>query len=112
MPLGLDTLAAYSDGSVRYVNQSGAVILYDPNDATLAAPVGAVGAAARALYMSAPLVGPGPRPPFGPKEFRFTFLTPRGLRVVSGAAHDALFDALFALLGAVTEWAYPEKRAA
>ena len=118
MPLGLDTLAAYSDGSARYVNQSGAVILYDPADASLAAPVGAVGVAARSVYLSAPLA-PGPGPSFAPEEFRFTFLTPRGRRMVSedrrrfgnGTPYDGLFFALGALLSAVSEWAYPKKRA-
>lgn len=32
LEMGLDTLAAYSDGSARYINQSGKVIIWDSSD--------------------------------------------------------------------------------
>jgi hypothetical protein len=92
MPLdkGLDTLAAYEDGSARYINFSGAVIVWDSagTDREIDDRVGKVLVAGRAL---AAMIGPweGARPPLRSGNARISLLTPSGLHFGEGP-----FDAM------------------
>ena len=77
VPHGHDLLAAYADGSVRYLNISGAASIVD-------APIASVADAAHALLAVAEqivtAIGPweGPLPPLPPGHARLTMLTPSG----------------------------------
>jgi hypothetical protein len=75
---GLDTLAAYEDHSARYLNFSGAPIIWDAPGTAMDAPIDAVLDAGRTLVQ---LIGPweGPRPPLPPGMARLSLLTPSGL---------------------------------
>jgi hypothetical protein len=76
---GLDVLAAFADGGVRYLNQSGKVAIFEPN----IHPVDAL--AKELVAVSQPLVdriGPwdkGRRPPPERGKIRMTFLVSDGL---------------------------------
>jgi len=79
--LGLDTLAAYADGSVRYINQGGSIIVWDQVDDTINL------FAKNVVLTAAPLVDRVP-PPLGAQRgavpggcTRFTLLTCGGNRV-------------------------------
>jgi hypothetical protein len=76
---GLDLLATYRDLSARYVNFSGAAIIWEHPDASLDADVEALLAAGRRVVA---VIGPWERPrppPPGTGEVRINFLTPSGL---------------------------------
>jgi hypothetical protein len=75
---GVDTLAAYADGTARYLNYSGSVVVWDAPDARLAELVQAVVAAGEVI---AGKIGPweGPRPPLPSGQMRLSMLTPSGL---------------------------------
>jgi hypothetical protein len=75
---GLDVLAAYADGTARYLNHSGAAVIWEhPND-SLDAEVSALLEAARAIAVR---IGPwdGPRPVLPRGQTRLSILTPSGL---------------------------------
>lgn len=75
---GLDTLAAYEDHSARYLNFSGAPIIWDAPGTAMDAPIDALLDAGRTLVRR---IGPweGPRPPLPPGMARLSLLTPSGL---------------------------------
>lgn len=80
MPLagGLDVLAAYSDGGVRYINQSGKIAVVEGSDA-LTPLVESLFAASQAVVN---VIGPwseARRPPPGPGNVRLSFLVSDGL---------------------------------
>lgn len=83
---GRDTLAAYEDGSARYLNYSGRAVVWDApgTDAEIDARVGALLAAGGALVTR---IGawPGARPPLRPGQARISLLTPSGLHFGEGA---------------------------
>jgi hypothetical protein len=109
MDMGLDSLAVYPDGNARYINQSGYTILYD-RDGRLDTLIAAVGAPAKAIYMTAPASKKEDRKPLAKNEFRITFLTPRGPRTVvedrrnfgRGSPYSDLFLALGGVLQGIT----------
>jgi hypothetical protein len=81
---GLDVLAAYADGSARYINWSGAAVVWDATDPRIQAHVEAVLRAGTAIAQQ---IGTweGPRrgpPPTG--HIRLNLLTPAGLRFGEG----------------------------
>ncbi|MFO1412712.1 MAG: hypothetical protein U1F10_02130 [Burkholderiales bacterium] len=91
---GLDTLAAYADGSVRYINQSGAMSIFDAPMPALAPQVDAVLRAAQAIVAR---IGPtdGPRlPPPAAGNLRLSFLVSDGLYFGEGPADALMGDAL------------------
>jgi hypothetical protein len=91
---GLDTLAAYADGSVRYVNQSGAMSIFEGPVPALAPHVAAVLEAAQPIVAR---IGPadGPRPPPPPAgHMRLTFLVSDGLYFGEGPMGALMGDAL------------------
>lgn len=76
---GLDTLAAYADGSARYINQSGKMIIWDAKDETLEQLKGQLFDAAKAVVEA---IGPhdGPRWPFPQRgNVRLSFFVSDGL---------------------------------
>ena len=85
MHTGLDTLAAYEDGSARYLNYSGRMIVWDAagSDAEIDARVEGLLAAGRGLVVA---IGPwaGARPPLGRGNARISLLTPSGLHFGEG----------------------------
>jgi hypothetical protein len=88
---GVDTLAGYEDGSARYINHAGSIIVYDGDDPTIKAIVNAL------IELSAPLlqfagVWEGARPPLRSGRARISLLTAQGLHFGEGPA-DGFFDA-------------------
>lgn len=75
---GLDTLAAYEDLSARYLNFSGAAIIWEHPDSSLDDPIRALMSAGGELLAK---IGPwdGPRPPLPKDQARISLLTPSGL---------------------------------
>lgn len=100
---GLDTLAAYEDGTARYINFRGAVIIWEAPDARLKNPIEKLLSAGTTL---AKLIGPweGPRPPMASGMARISLLTPSGLHF-GQAPFEALMQDGMAnpLLSAATE---------
>jgi hypothetical protein len=88
MKSGFDTLAAYEDRSARYLNFSGAAIIWDAPDSRMDQHVRELLAAGQAL---AQRIGPweDKRPPLTPRQARISLLTPSGLHFGQGP-----FDAL------------------
>ena len=79
MDEGLDILAAYADHSARYINYSGAAVIWDHADASLDDAIDDLFAASRAIIQQiGPWEGerPGP-PPRG--QARISMLAPGGL---------------------------------
>jgi hypothetical protein len=80
MPRGLDLLAVYTDFSARYLNYSGAGIIWDHPDESLDAEIGAVLDAGQEMAENLVLWErdkPDP-PPVG--QMRINILTPAGLK--------------------------------
>jgi hypothetical protein len=64
LELGTDTIAAYDDGSARYLNQAGGAIVWDTRDAAIDEAVRTLLAAAQVIAdASGPLDGPRPSAP-------------------------------------------------
>lgn len=114
---GVDTLAAYADGTARLLLHTGARVIWDAPDDRLAASIAAVIAAAAALAPSVPPALLAGEP--GPGQARVTLLTPAGPRAAEealatiwrpGAPWAALFAEATALLEkvvAVAGWDRP-----
>jgi hypothetical protein len=107
---GLDTLAAYADGSARYVNQAGGVAVVESAPAHVRALVAEVVAVGQQV---AALIGPwpGPRPVLEPGLARVSLLCPDALYFGQGPADllmaDPLAGPVFAagtrLVGAISD---------
>jgi hypothetical protein len=83
---GLDTLAGFGDGSARYLNHSGAAVIWDVPDMTVGQLVRALLEAAGAIaVMTGVLDGPRPEPP-GPGGAMISVLTLGGIHTGSGTA--------------------------
>lgn len=83
---GLDTLAAFSDGSARYLNHSGAAIVWDAPEMGVGQLVRQLLDAAGAIaVMTGVLDGPRPTPP-GPSGAMISVLTRGGIHVGAGTA--------------------------
>lgn len=85
LPGGLDTLAAYRDGRLRYLNHVGRVVLIDARVPALAPAVDAVlGAADCALPQAQPWTRRAGEA-LGPGQVRIALLTSGGLRRIEGS---------------------------
>lgn len=84
---GLDTLAAFADGSARYLNHSGSAIVWEVPDIAVGERTRALLAAAEAVIpVTGPLDAPRPGPP-GEGGAMISVLTPGGLHVGAGSIH-------------------------
>jgi hypothetical protein len=81
---GLDTLAAYDDGSARYLNQGGGAIVWDVQDAAIDALIAALLAAARPLLATVG-VWESTRPPLTVDRARISLLTAEGIHFTDGS---------------------------
>ena len=92
---GFDTLAAYPDWRARYVNVSGAAIVWDAPDARMDAHVKQLMVACQKL---ADKIGPwiGARPALNPGHTRINLLTPSGLLFGDGPYEAFMRDPLAA----------------
>ena len=91
---GTDVVAAYTDGSARYLNQSGKIIIWEKPDSSLDQLVSTLLAAGQQVAgQIGPWEGERPAPPTG-NTARVSFLTPSGLHFGEGPMdvlwHDAL----------------------
>lgn len=80
---GFDTLAAYEDRSARYLNFSGAAVVWEAPDSRMDDQIRSLLTAGQSLAM---LIGPweGARPPLTPGQARISLLTPSGLHFGQG----------------------------
>ena len=110
---GLDTLAAYADGGVRYLNQAGGMVVIESEVAAVERPRRALFDAARDLVGHiGPWIGPRLAPP-GVRRVRLSFLMADGLYFgeadMAAMAGDpmgaAVFNAAVALMSAVVDFA-------
>lgn len=85
---GWDTLAGYEHGGCRYLNLSGAGVVWDAEDARIGALLDRLLAQGRQVVA---MIGPwsGPRPPLTAGHLRLSFLCPSGLHLGQGPV-DAL----------------------
>ena len=76
---GLDVLAAYADGRIRYINQTGKLAVFETSPPNVGAQAGKLLAAGRVAIAK---IGPWDRPRLpapGPGKIRLTFLVSDGL---------------------------------
>jgi hypothetical protein len=117
---GLDTLAAYADGRVRYINQDGGMVFIEEDVATLKPQVHALFAAAQALVDRIGLWTEERLPPPRTRRVRLTFLGSDGLYFGEGDIADLtrdelggpVFNAAVQLLAGVVEFASGDDDAA
>lgn len=84
---GLDTLAGFADGSARYLNHSGAGVVWEVPDDEVGRRVGALLAtAAEVVRVTGPLDGARPGPP-GHGGAMISVLTPGGIHVGAGSVY-------------------------
>lgn len=90
---GLDTLAAYEDGSARYLNFSGKGIVWDATDPAVEDAINRLIATGTAI---AKQIGPwkGERPPLPEEHARISLLTPSGIHFGQAPARALLGDPL------------------
>ncbi|AHJ99578.1 hypothetical protein [Hymenobacter swuensis] len=91
---GPDVVAAYTDGSARYLNQSGKIIIWEKPDSSLDQLVSTLLAAGQQVASQiGPWEGERPAPPTG-NTARVSFLTPSGLHFGEGPMDVLWQDAL------------------
>ena len=91
---GLDLLAAYADRSARYVNFTGAAVVWEHPDGSLDAEIGALlEAGRRVAEATGPWDRARPGPP-GTGQVRLNLLTPGGLHFGQAAYRDLASDPL------------------
>ncbi len=89
---GLDTLAGFADGSARYLNHSGAAIVWEvPDEAVGTSVRGLLDAAVEVVRITGPVDGPRPGPP-GIGGAMISVLTPGGIHVGAGSIHALSSD--------------------
>ncbi len=99
---GLDTLAAYEDGSARYLNFSGKVLVWESQDGEIDAMIQYMLGAGRDIVAR---IGPwhGPRPALKPGLLRLSMLCAGGLYFgegpVKGLSTDQMAGPLLAAAG-------------
>ena len=92
LPGGLDTLAVFSDGGIRYINQTGKVAVFETALPTMTAAVDALTAASQSVVDQ---IGPWEKPRLPPPpaaSVRMTFLVSDGLYFGQGPFADLLRD--------------------
>ena len=89
---GLDVLAAYADGRVRYINQTGRTAVFEGVPPDVAEQAKALVAIAIPAFIKAKPQKPAFAP--GPGQLRFTFLSQDGNRVTEGFFSDIVRDEL------------------
>jgi hypothetical protein len=91
---GPDVVAAYADGSARYLNQSGKIIIWEKPDNSLGPLVDTLlGAGQHVANQIGPWEDARPAPPTG-NTVRVNFLTPSGLHFGEGPMNLLWNDAL------------------
>ncbi|WP_374582933.1 hypothetical protein [Pseudoduganella sp.] len=88
----MDTLAAYADGRVRYIDQHGGTAVFEGAPGDVAQQAKTLVAAASAAYSGANPHKPKLAPHNG--RMRMTILAQEGNRVLEGPLHSILGDAL------------------
>jgi hypothetical protein len=88
----MDTLAAYLDGRVRYINQTGRTAVFEGAPADVAEQAKALVASAIPAFIKAAPHKPAYAP--GPGQLRFTFLSQDGNRVTEGYFSDIVRNEL------------------
>lgn len=90
---GLDVLAAYADGSVRYINQTGRVSIIESRIADIQPVVRKLLAASQAVVER---IGPWGKPRLAPpqRNVRMTFLVSDGLYFGEGPMQSLMGDAM------------------
>jgi hypothetical protein len=91
----LDTLAAYADGRVRYINHTGRIAVFEGAPETVAQQAKLLTAAAIPSAAVSPAVAQRGAPP-APGMVRFSYLSTEGLRVREGGFGDLARDELAA----------------
>ena len=107
-----DVLAAYADGSARYINHQGGMIVWDRLDEAITPLV--LGVLREVRAEGAPAED-RPDDPIPPEQVRVSTLTPGGIFVWQGNAGDdpsksSLFAGMAALLKALVQAAVDQKR--
>ena len=103
LPNGLDLLAAYADRTGRYLNWSGATVIWDAPDATFDSDIDVLLAIGQQIVAQiGPWEASHPAPP-PTGHVRLNLLTPSGLHFGQGPMADLMRDALAGpFLGAAT----------
>lgn len=88
---GLDTLAGYEDGTARYLNYSGKIIVWESADEEISTLITDLHQAAQQILVHA---GPweGPRPPLPQGQSRVSLLTPSGIHFGQARFDDLMQD--------------------
>jgi hypothetical protein len=88
---GLDTLAAYRDGTARYLNYSGKILVWETEDPSIGALIGALLDTAASIVAQ---IGPweGVRPPLQPGVLRVSMLCAGGLYFGEGPVQALTAD--------------------
>ncbi len=108
----LDVLAAYADGTARYINHQGGMIVWDRTDETITPLV--LNVIREAQPMGAPQEARLDEP-IEPEQVRLSLLTPGGIYVWEGAPADAptnakVFTSMAELLRALIQAAMEQRR--
>lgn len=90
---GLDVLAAYADGTVRYINQTGKFAVFEGSQDAVAASAKALVETAKPALRQATLAARGRKPPPGPGHLRIGFLASDGLYFTQGTFATLAKDA-------------------
>jgi hypothetical protein len=90
---GLDVLAAYADGTVRYINQTGKFAVFEGAPDAVAASAKALVETAKPALRQATLAARGRTPPPGPGHLRIGFLASDGLYFTQGTFETLAKDA-------------------
>jgi hypothetical protein len=103
---GVDTLAVYFDGSLRYINHTGGMFIWELDEEPIFGLSRALIAEAQKAVVELPLVAERPSGP--PRQARFVLLTDAGMRVGELADGKSqmlgnVFAAATRLFGAIVE---------
>ena len=91
---GVDTVAGFADGSARYLNHAGAVVVWEAEDTSVSPRVAALLAAAEpVLAIAGPIDGSVPPPP-GSELAQIAVLAPDGVLVGMGPYAALAADAI------------------
>jgi hypothetical protein len=86
LPGGLDTLAAYRDGTARYINQTGKLVLWDARDPAIGGKISRLMASSEKVVAKLKPWGGNRRSPPTAGNIRLTFLASDGLYFGEGPA--------------------------